>query len=73
MQQQLGTQALSIANQAPQIILSSGCIMFTPEGFADAVGAFPGATTVSDIAKPTASERFAAGVRFLCEGRACSK
>ena len=50
-----------------------GCIMFTPEGFADAVGAFPGATTVSDIAKPTASERFAAGVRFLCEGRACSK
>jgi hypothetical protein len=36
-----------------------GCIMFTPEGFADAAAAFPRATTVSDEVKPSASERFA--------------
>ena len=46
-----------------------GCIMFTPEGFADAVAAFPRAKTVSDEVKPTASEEFAAAVRALCEGR----
>jgi pimeloyl-ACP methyl ester carboxylesterase len=46
-----------------------GCIMFTPEGFADAVKAFPRAETVSDQIKPTASERFAAALRSFCEGQ----
>jgi pimeloyl-ACP methyl ester carboxylesterase len=46
-----------------------GCIMFTPEGFADAVAAFPRAKTVSDDVKPTASEGFAAALRSFCEGR----
>jgi pimeloyl-ACP methyl ester carboxylesterase len=46
-----------------------GCIMFTPEGFADAVAAFPSAKTVSDEVKPTASQRFAAALRSLCEAR----
>jgi pimeloyl-ACP methyl ester carboxylesterase len=43
-----------------------GCIMFTPEGFADAVDAFPHAQTVSDELKPTASERFAAALHSFC-------
>jgi pimeloyl-ACP methyl ester carboxylesterase len=46
-----------------------GCIMFTPEGFADAVKAFPRAETVSDPVKPTASERFAAALHSFCEGQ----
>jgi pimeloyl-ACP methyl ester carboxylesterase len=46
-----------------------GCIMFTPEGFADAVAAFPQAKTVSDDLKPTASQRFAAALHSFCEGR----
>jgi pimeloyl-ACP methyl ester carboxylesterase len=44
-----------------------GCIMFTPEGFADAAAAFPTAKTVSDEVKPTASERFAVALRSFCE------
>ena len=47
-----------------------GCIMFTPEGFAEAVAAFPRAKTVSDEVKPTASERFGAALRAFCEGDA---
>jgi pimeloyl-ACP methyl ester carboxylesterase len=43
-----------------------GCIMFTPEGFADAVAAFPHAKTMSDDIKPTASERFAAALQSFC-------
>lgn len=46
-----------------------GCIMFTPEGFADAVAAFPRAEIVSDEVKPTASERFAAALRSFCDGQ----
>ncbi len=46
-----------------------GCIMFTPEGFADAAAAFPRATTVSDEVKPSASERFAVALRSFCQGR----
>jgi pimeloyl-ACP methyl ester carboxylesterase len=44
-----------------------GCIMFTPEGFADATAVFPRAKTVSDEVKPTASEKFAAALRSFCE------
>jgi pimeloyl-ACP methyl ester carboxylesterase len=44
-----------------------GCIMFTPEGFADAVAAFPRAQTVSDEMKPTGSEGFAAALRSFCD------
>ena len=46
-----------------------GCIMFTPDGFAEAVEAFPRAKTVSDEVKPTASEDFAAALRSFCEGQ----
>ena len=44
-----------------------GCIMFTPEGFADAVAAFPQAKTVLVEVKPTASESFAAALHSFCE------
>jgi pimeloyl-ACP methyl ester carboxylesterase len=46
-----------------------GCIMFTPEGFADAVAAFPRAKRVSDDVKPTASEGFGAALHSLCGDR----
>jgi pimeloyl-ACP methyl ester carboxylesterase len=47
-----------------------GCIMFTPDGFAEAVAAFPEAETVSDGVKPTASEPFAKALHAFCESQA---
>jgi pimeloyl-ACP methyl ester carboxylesterase len=44
-----------------------GCIMFTPQGFDDAVAAFPDARTVADDVKPTASKEFAVALRSFCE------
>jgi pimeloyl-ACP methyl ester carboxylesterase len=43
-----------------------GCIMFTPEGYADAVAAFPDAHTVSTPEKPSASPAFADALRSFC-------
>lgn len=43
-----------------------GCIMFTPEGYADAVAAFPAAHAVSTPDKPSASPAFAEALRSFC-------
>lgn len=44
-----------------------GCLMYTDEGFEDAVEAFPRARTMSVDDKPSVSEEFAAGLREFCE------
>jgi hypothetical protein len=43
-----------------------GCLMFTPEGYADAVAAFPDAQTLSTPEKPSASPAFAEALRSFC-------
>jgi hypothetical protein len=43
-----------------------GCIMFTPEGYADAVAAFPAAETFAAPEKPSASPAFAEALRNFC-------
>jgi len=43
-----------------------GCLMFTPEGYADAVAAFPAARTFSTPEKPSASPAFAEALRSFC-------
>jgi pimeloyl-ACP methyl ester carboxylesterase len=43
-----------------------GCLMFTPEGYADAVAAFPMAHSVSTPEKPSASPAFARALRSFC-------
>src|SRR5437588_44965 len=45
-----------------------GCMMFTPEGYADAVAAFPRAQAVSIAQKPSASPAFAEALREFCLG-----
>jgi len=44
------------------------CLVFTPEGFEDAVGAFPDAQTIDVGTAPPASDEFAAALRDFCEG-----
>lgn len=44
-----------------------GCLMFTDEGFEDAVAAFPQARTAAMTEKPSVSEEFAGLLRELCE------
>jgi hypothetical protein len=43
-----------------------GCLMFTDEGFEDAVAAFPDATVVRCIDKPSTSEEFVGELREFC-------
>jgi hypothetical protein len=43
-----------------------GCLMFTDEGFEDAVAAFPRATVVRCIDKPSTSEEFVGELREFC-------
>jgi hypothetical protein len=43
-----------------------GCLMFTPEGYADATAAFPAAHTVTTSEKPSASPGFAEALRTFC-------
>jgi hypothetical protein len=43
-----------------------GCLMFTPEGYADAVAAFPAAHTTSTAEKPSASPAFAEALHSFC-------
>jgi hypothetical protein len=43
-----------------------GCLMFTDEGFEDAVAAFPHATVVRCIDKPSTSEEFVGALREFC-------
>jgi hypothetical protein len=44
----------------------NGCLLFTAEGFEDAVAEFPEAETVSTAEKPSASPEFAAVLRKFC-------
>jgi hypothetical protein len=44
-----------------------GCLMFTEEGFDDAVAAFPAASVVRCTDKPSTSEHFARALRAFCE------
>jgi pimeloyl-ACP methyl ester carboxylesterase len=44
-----------------------GCLVFTPEGYEDAVAAFPAAHKASIQKASSASEEFAAAVRDFCE------
>jgi hypothetical protein len=43
-----------------------GCLMFTPEGYADALAAFPDAETFTTPEKPSASPAFAEALRTFC-------
>jgi pimeloyl-ACP methyl ester carboxylesterase len=43
-----------------------GCLMFTPEGYADAVAAFPMAQRITTAVKPSASPEFAEALRPFC-------
>lgn len=43
-----------------------GCLMFTAEGYSDAVAAFPMAHSVSTPEKPSASPAFARALRSFC-------
>jgi hypothetical protein len=49
------------------LVKHQGCLMFTDEGFEDAVEAFPRAATASVEDKPSVSEEFADGLREFCE------
>jgi hypothetical protein len=44
-----------------------GCLAYTDEGFDDAVAAFPDATALAVVDKPTASPDFARALRDFCE------
>ncbi len=44
-----------------------GCLVFTPEGYEDAVAAFPAAHTASVDKPSSASEEFADALRSFCE------
>ena len=44
-----------------------GCLMYTPEGFAEATAAFPRAQTASIDDKPSVSDEFAGVLRGFCE------
>jgi hypothetical protein len=50
-----------------------GCLMFTDEGFADAVAAFPQARTASFTEKPSTSPEFAQTLREFCGSLAAAR
>ena len=45
-----------------------GCLVFTPEGYEDAVAAFPAAHNANVQKASSASDEFAAALREFCEG-----
>jgi hypothetical protein len=49
------------------LVKHQGCLMFTDEGFEDAVDAFPQAATAAVTDKPSVSEEFADRLREFCE------
>jgi pimeloyl-ACP methyl ester carboxylesterase len=49
-----------------------GCLVFTPEGFADLSDAFPHAVTVTVEKAASASDEFAAALRDFCEAQEAS-
>ena len=55
------------ARQVPMLFARhDGCLMFTAEGYADAIAAFPAAITLSTSEKPSASPAFAEALHSFC-------
>jgi pimeloyl-ACP methyl ester carboxylesterase len=55
------------ARQVPMLFARhDGCLLFTAEGYADAIEAFPAAITVSMSEKPSASPAFAEALHSFC-------
>jgi pimeloyl-ACP methyl ester carboxylesterase len=53
---------------APMLLVEHrGCLLFSPEGYRDAVGQFPSAQTASLDEKPSTSPAFAELLRAFCE------
>jgi pimeloyl-ACP methyl ester carboxylesterase len=53
---------------APLLLVKhEGCVLFTPEGYEDAVAAMPQAKTASTPVKPSVSPEFATLLRDFCE------
>jgi pimeloyl-ACP methyl ester carboxylesterase len=50
-----------------------GCLVFTPEGYADIASAFPEARTISVGKATSASEEFGVALRDFCEGTQASE
>jgi hypothetical protein len=50
-----------------------GCLLFTDEGFEDAVAAFPEATAMTCAEKPGTSHEFAAALREFCAQHATAR
>jgi pimeloyl-ACP methyl ester carboxylesterase len=56
------------ALDAPMLFVKhEGCVLFTPEGFEDAVAAIPGAKTAATAVKPSVSPEFADILREFCQ------
>jgi hypothetical protein len=54
--------------EAPLLLVKhEGCVLFTPEGYEDAVTALPRAKTASTPVKPSVSPEFATVLRNFCE------
>jgi pimeloyl-ACP methyl ester carboxylesterase len=49
------------------LVKHEGCLMFTSEGYEDAVAAFPGAATAATSAKPAVDPAFAGILRGFCQ------
>lgn len=49
------------------LVKHEGCLLYTDEGFDDAVAAFPGARTAAVDDKPSVSDKFARLLREFCE------
>jgi pimeloyl-ACP methyl ester carboxylesterase len=50
-----------------------GCLVFTPEGYEDAIAAFPAAHNATVQKNSSASDEFAAALRDFCEGVLASR
>jgi pimeloyl-ACP methyl ester carboxylesterase len=61
-----GVEALGELDLAVLLAEHRGCLMFTREGYEDAVAAVPHAETGSYERKPSASPKFAADLRAFC-------
>ena len=66
-------QRLAGLNVPMLIAEHKGCLMFTDEGFEDAVAAFPDARTASFVEKPSTSPEFAELLREFCASLATAR
>jgi hypothetical protein len=69
--ERIGDRLAQVA--APMLLAAhKGCLLFTPEGFDDAVTAFSQATTVSCVKKPSTSPEFSGVLREFCARHAAA-